>query len=114
MTRTKALAGIFAVSGLLHFAVPGVYEAIVPRWLPGRRALVYGSGVAELACAGGLAGGQPWAGPASVALLIGVWPANVQMAVDSSRAAHPWWRQLAVWARVPLQIPLIRMARAAS
>lgn len=113
MNRTRALAGIFALSGLLHFAVPKVYESIVPRWLPGRRALVYGSGVAELVCAGGLAGRRRWAGPASVALLLGVWPANVQMAVDSSRAAHPWWRQAAVWGRVPLQIPLIRMACAA-
>jgi uncharacterized membrane protein len=110
VTRRKALAALFAISGVLHFIAPRSYESIVPSWLPRRRALVYVSGAMELVCAGGLVAQQAWAGPASAALLLGVWPANVQMAVDASRASQPLWRQALTWARVPLQIPMIRIA----
>ena len=50
---TKFLSGMYAVTGVLHFAVPRVYDDIIPvplgRW---DRELTYLSGVAELACAG--------------------------------------------------------------
>ena len=53
---TKFLSGMYAVTGVLHFAVPRVYDDIIPvplgRW---DRELTYLSGVAELACAAGLA-----------------------------------------------------------
>jgi uncharacterized membrane protein len=106
----RALAAVFGVSGILHFAVPRIYEGIVPRWLPRRRQLVYASGAAELACAVGLVAGAGWAGPLSAATLVGVWPANVQMAVDASRAGRPLLVQLGMWARVPAQVPMIRAA----
>jgi uncharacterized membrane protein len=112
VTRRKALAAIFAISGVLHFIAPRVYESIVPPWLPRRRVMVYVSGAMELVCAGGLAAEKAWAGPASAGLLLGVWPANVQMAVDASRAGQPLWRQGLLWGRVPLQIPMIRIALA--
>jgi uncharacterized membrane protein len=112
VTRRKALAAIFAISGVLHFITPRVYESIVPSWLPRRRAMVYVSGAMELVCAGGLAAEKAWAGPASAALLLAVWPANVQMAVDASRGSQPLWRQALMWGRVPLQIPMIRIALA--
>jgi uncharacterized membrane protein len=89
---------------------PKVYEGIVPRRLPRPRMLVYVSGVAELACAGGLLTEATWAGPASAALLIAVWPANIQMAIDSTRAHQPFLRQVGVWLRVPMQVPMIRLA----
>jgi uncharacterized membrane protein len=41
-----------------------------------------------------------------------VWPANIQMAVDASRANKPWWYQAGLWGRVPMQLPMIRMALA--
>ena len=107
----KLLSVIFAVAGVAHFAVPAVFESIVPAWLPRRRALVLASGVAELGCAAALATSQPWAPTASTALLLGVWPANIQMAVDASRGRRPWWYQAGLWARVPLQLPMVRMAR---
>ena len=44
----KVLAGIFAVSGVLHFVTPRTYEAIVPKPLPRKRELVQVSGAAEL------------------------------------------------------------------
>jgi uncharacterized membrane protein len=106
----KALAAAFAISGLLHIVMPTVYEDIVPHWLPRRRALVYSSGLAELVCAAGLLTDASWAGLASAGLLVAVWPANVQMAVDSTKARRPLIRQVALWARVPMQLPMIQSA----
>jgi uncharacterized membrane protein len=106
----KALAAIFGASGVIHFVAPGVYETIVPRWMPRPRAVVYVSGLVELVCAAGLVAEAAWAGPLSAATLIGVWPANVQMAVDATRSHRPLAVQAGIWGRLPLQIPMIRMA----
>jgi len=106
----KSLAFAFATSGVIHLVAPKVFEGIVPRWLPRARALVYVSGVAELICAAGLVAEAEWAGPASAGVLLAVWPANIQMAIDSTRGRQPLLRQLAAWGRVPLQIPMIRLA----
>lgn len=103
------LGGLFVGSGVLHFTSPRTFESIMPRRLPAHRAFVYGSGVAELACGAGLLTRRGWAGPASAALLLAVWPANVRMALDSGSGRLPSVadnRALA-WGRVPLQIPLI-------
>ncbi|WP_083931909.1 DoxX family protein [Nocardiopsis salina] len=104
-----ALGGMFLAAGVLHFAAPKPFEKIMPRQLPKPRAWVYGSGVAELACGTGLVTRQRWAGPASAALLLAVWPANVQMALDSGsgRLPGPADNKAVAWGRVPLQIPLI-------
>ncbi|MFL1379452.1 MULTISPECIES: DoxX family protein [unclassified Nocardiopsis] len=104
-----ALGSLFLASGVLHFAAPKPFEAIMPRSLPAPRAWVYGSGVAEVACGLGLLTRRPWAGRASAALLLAVWPANVQMALDSGtgRLPGPADNPVVAWGRVPLQIPLI-------
>jgi uncharacterized membrane protein len=99
----RALAALFLTTGVLHFAVPDPYVRIIPRLLPGgwARPLVYASGAAELA--GGLAllpsrtrRGAAWF---LVALLVAVFPANVQMAVDSPNVL--------TIARLPVQFPLV-------
>ena len=117
MTRVEKLRGIapralgaaFVTSGVLHLVSPEPFEAIMPRGLPARRELVYGSGVAELACGLGLLTRRKWAGRASAALLLAVWPANIQMALDSGsgRLRGPADNRLIAWGRVPLQVPLI-------
>ncbi len=108
------MAGAFAVSGVVHLVRPQVFEPLVPRWLPARRALVVGSGVAELGCAVGLATRQPWAPVASAALLAAVWPGNLQHALAVQRSSRSSTAmKVAVWARLPLQIPMIRWALAA-
>lgn len=119
LTRgTLALAAVFAGSGMLHLVRPQVYEQIVPRPLPARRELVIVSGVAELGCAAGLLAGRTRraAGLASAALLVGIFPANVQMCLDHGRRARRR-RDLgsaAIFAgtvaRLPLQWPMIRTA----
>jgi hypothetical protein len=35
---------------------------------------------------------------------------NVQMALDMQRSRRPAWQKAATWARVPLQIPMMRAA----
>ena len=107
------LAALFATSGVLHLVKPQIFETIVPRQLPERRGLVYASGIAELACAAGLVHPRTRkaAGWASAALLVGIFPANVQMAVAECKRANRGTgsrgRQVATLARLPLQIPLI-------
>ncbi|SHJ93989.1 Uncharacterized membrane protein [Nocardiopsis flavescens] len=104
-----ALGGLFLASGVLHFAAPKPFQAIMPRSLPAPRAWVYGSGAAEIACGLGLLTRRRWAGPAGAGLLLAVWPANVRMALDSG-SGHlpgPADNRLLAWGRVPLQVPLI-------
>ena len=45
----------------------------------------------------------------SAVVLVGVWPANVQMALDGGLpgAGFPLGSAVVAWLRVPLQIPLI-------
>lgn len=119
------LAMFMLVAGVMHFLVPGYYEKIVPRWLGDARRVVLASGAAELACGALLlnrrtarAGGW-W----TAALLVAVFPANVQMLLDAGTEHQaqdmPVDRfRLVAAARLPLQIPLIiwaaRVARRAS
>jgi uncharacterized membrane protein len=118
MTRDLwKLAGIFVVNGVLHFVMPKPYVAIVPKPLPYKKELVYVSGAAELGCAALLT--QPrtrrLAGVLSFGLLLAVFPANVQMAMDGWRSSKaPGWYKLALLLRLPLQIPPLRWAARAA
>jgi uncharacterized membrane protein len=110
MNRSRAaLAAFFVGAGANHFANPRAYEAIVPPALASRKKEInLISGAAEIA--GGLAvlhpatrrGGRWWL----LALLVAVFPANIQMAVSPERVPGldlgkiPRW---ALWARLPLQ-----------
>ena len=109
----RGVAGAFALSGVVHLVRPQVFTPMVPRSLPAPRALVVLSGVAELVCAAGLLGRARWAGDASTALLLAVWPANVVMARDAGSGRHPGPAdsRLVTWVRVPLQPLLIWAAR---
>jgi uncharacterized membrane protein len=108
---TKGLIAAFAASGVVHLVRPQLFEPLIPDALPGSRGLVYGSGVAELVCAAGMASRQPWAPAASAALLVVIWPGNWTMAVtwQRSQKVHPV-AKAAAWARLPLQIPMILAA----
>jgi uncharacterized membrane protein len=116
MTRSRqgaplALAGLFTASGLVHLVRPQIFESIMPRSIPARhhRALVYLSGIAELACAAGLVRRTRWASAASTAVLVAVFPANVQMALDAGSGRHPGAMDspAVAWGRLPLQLPMI-------
>jgi uncharacterized membrane protein len=111
------LACIFALTGVLHFTRPSFFDPIMPRMVPSRfhRPLVYGSGVAELACAVGLIRRASWASSASTAVLLAVWPANLQMALDAGSGRHEGAMDSAAvaWGRMPFQLPMLWAARQA-
>lgn len=117
-TDVAGLAGLFLVSGTTHLLKPEVFEPLIPRALPAPRGLVYASGVAEIACAAGMLYPRTRrvAGWASAALLLAVYPGNVQMSVGyGKRAARSQDTAsrtafAATLARLPLQLPLIRAA----
>jgi uncharacterized membrane protein len=100
--QALGLAALLAASGTLHFLTPRPYDSIVPRALPGKqRTWTYLSGAAELAIAAAVANPRT--------RRMGVFPANVKMAVDW-RTASPARRAIA-FGRLPLQVPLVLWAR---
>ncbi|QEC47789.1 hypothetical protein FSW04_09550 [Baekduia soli] len=104
---TRSAGPAFVVAGLLHFLKPRLYEAIMPDGLPAHRALVYASGVAEIAGGAGLMAADPrvrrWAGRWLVATLAGVFPANVHMARHAERYPDIPGGRTTLLARLPLQ-----------
>lgn len=105
------LAGIFATSGVVHLVKPEVYEPLMPDFVPAHREVILGSGVVELACAAGLLHPRTRsaAGWASVAVLVGVFPGNLKMADDARRSRNQRFKAIA-FGRLPLQLPLVRIA----
>ncbi|MFC6707725.1 DoxX family protein [Flexivirga alba] len=113
----KILVAAFATSGVIHLVRPQTFVPSMPSVVPRQVDVIRASGVAELACAAGLLvpSTRRVAGRASAALLIGVFPANVQMTADAvrvvaNRGSSP---KRVAWcagtiARLPLQWPLIR------
>ena len=110
-TDAKIVLGAFLISGTVHLVKPEVFEPLMPSWVPAHREVVIGSGVAEILCALGLLVPRTRraAGVASAALLVGVFPGNIKMAVDALQRSDRRW-QAATLARLPLQLPMIRGA----
>jgi uncharacterized membrane protein len=105
----------FIFAGVMHFVIPRTYESIMPDYLPAHRALVYASGVAEIA--GGAALMNPSTRRAgswlSIATLIAVFPANVHMAAHPDRYPELPGGRTTLLARLPLQLFFIKWAHAA-
>ena len=108
--------------GALHFLRPEPFERTVPPQLGYARRVVYASGVVE-AAAGALMLSRRtrrYGGWLAAALLVGVFPANIQMVLDAGtdRQAAPnvppaLFRAVGL-ARLPLQVPMVmRAVRAA-
>ncbi len=106
---------VFIFAGIMDFVFPRVYESIVPDYLPARRALVYASGVAEIAGGAGVLHprtrrlGSWW----SIGTLIAVFPANVDMALHPDRYRMIPGGRTSLIARLPLQALMIAWAWAA-
>jgi uncharacterized membrane protein len=95
--------GIFSAHG----------DSIVPPALPGSaRTWTYVSGVAELLVAAALfvPRFRRLGGLLAALLFIGVFPANMQMALDYQRAGKPLPARLVAFGRLPLQVPLVLWA----
>lgn len=80
----RIIGGMFAGAGISHFARPDFFEAIVPRWFPNAALANQASGAAEIVC--GLAmfprRTRRVAAFGLLAILAGVFPANVDMYVN--------------------------------
>ena len=109
MVATFLAAAFYIGAGTLHFASPKPYLKIMPPYVPWHPAMVYLSGVAEIA--GGIGLLIPrlrrMAAWGLVAVLIAVFPANLYMATDHIQmTANPAPEWIA-WARLPLQALLV-------
>ncbi|MDQ6860621.1 MAG: DoxX family protein [Verrucomicrobiota bacterium] len=103
------MAALFVGAGANHLLNPAPYLAIMPPLLPAPAALVFISGIAEIAGGLGLLL-RPVRKAAAVGLillLIAVFPANIYAAMHGMQMggrAIPAWL---LWARLPLQLLLI-------
>ncbi len=107
---SRTLTGaVFVLAGGLHFVAPGVYEGIMPPYLPLHRELVLLSGAAEVLGGLGLFPERTRraAGICLVLLLVAVLPANVQMLLDARAAGKPSWWVALLWLRLPMQPALM-------
>lgn len=103
------LAAFFVGAGTYHFIKPAPYLAMMPADLPWPEGLVAVSGLAEIA--GGVGLLLPWprlrtaAGWGLIALLLAVFPANLNVARHGWPGVNlPVW---ALWARLPFQLVFI-------
>ena len=103
------LAAAFLAAASLHFIATDAEERLVPDWLPARRALVYLTGVWEIAGAVGLLipRTRRVAAWGLVALLVVVFPANVNHAVNNLQLGGILDSRLYQWLRLPFQPLLI-------
>ena len=106
------MVAFMVASGIGHFVVTDSYAAMVPASFPSPRLLVWVSGAAELA--GGIGLVIPsWRRAASiglVALLIAIFPANINMAVNHVSPPGMHISPLALWLRLPFQALFIAWA----
>ena len=94
------LAAVYAVAGVAHLARPGTFLLITPDWVPYPRQVILGTGLCELAGAGGLLTRRlRWAAGIGLALYaVCVFPANIKHAVAG---LPPGEVQLGWWYHVP-------------
>ena len=103
------LAGFFVVAGVGHFISPASYLAIMPPHIPWQPQVVAFSGAAEIL--GGLSllwqPTRPWAGWGLIALLVAVFPANIQALVTGLSIGNRHVPDWLLCIRLPFQLVLI-------
>ncbi len=109
-TSLYCMAVLYIIAGINHFISPVFYKKIMPPWLPWHYPLIYASGVAEIVLGLLLIPIQTrqLAAWGIIALLIAVFPANVQMMLNY-KEQHNSYLWIAVL-RLPLQLLLIGWA----
>ena len=105
------LSLLFVVAGVMHFAISGRYVGIMPPWIPFQLEMVYVSGIAEILGGFGLLvpALRRAAGIGLIALLIAVFPANVQMLANAIHGGSSASYITLLFLRLPLQPILIAL-----
>ena len=112
MSRKRAISlylmsALYIASGINHFAHPAMYERIMPAYIGWHSTLVWVSGLLEVVLGVLLLFpfSRRFAAWGIIALLIAVFPANIQMAFNYYHHQHPllWITSL----RLPIQPLLI-------
>ena len=101
------LCVFFVAAGLNHFINPAFYLKSMPPYLPWHLFLIYLSGFFEVAL-GVLLLAPAYTRVAAwglIGLLIAVFPANIQMALNPQ--LYPDFSPAALWLRLPLQAVFI-------
>ena len=102
------LAVNFVGVGILHFTHADLFVAIVPPYLPLHLELVWISGVFEVLGGIGLLVpfSRRFAGWGLLALLVAVFPANLNMTINEVYLPVEWLpqSQLGLWLRLPFQL----------
>ena len=104
-TARVGLAVGMAFAGTAHLAMPAPFLQHLPPWTPAAEAIIFVTGIAEIALGAALVLGQPWrqrAGLALAAYLVAVFPGNLYVAVadvDVDGQPGGWYP----WVRLPFQ-----------
>ena len=100
----------YVVAGAMHFVKPDGYVRIMPDWLPAHLLLVYLSGVAEIVLGAGLwfTATRRWAAWGLIAMLMAIFPANLNMAINYEQFANV--PAVLLYLRLPLQLLFIYWA----
>ena len=105
-----AMAAFYVFAGVNHFTRASFYLRMMPPYVPWHLAMVQISGVAEIAL--GLLMLIPQTSALAawglIALLVAVFPANLQMALHPE--TFPEFRPAMLWFRLPLQAVLMAWA----
>jgi len=107
----EILFGLFFVgAGLNHFVRTAFYLRMMPNYVPLHLAMVQISGAAEIALGillliPAMSATAAWG---LIALLVAVFPANIQMALHPE--TFPEFQPAALWLRLPLQAVMIAWA----
>ena len=107
---------LFLVAGTAHLVNSQPFNDLMPSVLPKSwwTTLTVVSGLVELSCAYGLLRRTTWAPWLSVALLVAVFPANVQMALwaGSHHLSGAFDDRTVAYVRLPFQLLFIAAALA--
>jgi uncharacterized membrane protein len=113
--RSAARVGLaiaMAFAGVAHLAMPTPFLQHLPPWTPAAEAIIFVTGIIEIALGAALLLGHPWrqrAGLALAAYLVAVFPGNLYVAmadVDVEGQPGGWYP----WLRLPLQALFIAWA----
>lgn len=108
-----ALGGALVTMGVLHVVAPKPFEQMIPESLGAPRLWNRLAAATEAASGALLLSKRPeqrrLGGALATATFVGVYPANIKMALDAGPPTAGWWAA-GTWARLPLQFPLIAWA----